>query len=60
MIVSYLFNRGVDKDKKEFLKCYNDAEEGQNSHEIEEELGYNETIELLKLIESVAVSINYI
>lgn len=47
-MIRYLLNHGVDKSKREFAACYDDAKEGQNAYEIAKDLGYNEIIDLLK------------
>lgn len=47
-MVKYLLDRGIDKNKREFPACYDDAEEGQNAYEIALEIGDQEIIDLLK------------
>ena len=47
-MVKYLLSRGVNKEKREFPDCFDDAQEGQNAYEIAVDLGFNEIIELLK------------
>lgn len=47
-LVKYLLDRGIDKNKREFPACYDDAEEGQNAYEIALDLGDQDIIDLLK------------
>ena len=47
-MVKYLLSRGVNKEKREFPACFDDAQEGQNAYEIAVDLGFNEIVELLK------------
>jgi len=47
-MVKYLLIRGIDKNKREFAACYDEAREGQNGYEIAIELGYKKIADLLK------------
>ena len=48
VMVKYLLKRGVDKNKREFAACYDDAQEEQNAYEIAVDLGYEKIVDLLK------------
>jgi hypothetical protein len=47
-MVKYLLNRGVDKSKREFAACYDEAKEGVNAYEAAVYMGNEEMMDLLK------------
>jgi hypothetical protein len=49
-MVKYLLNRGINKNKREFAACFDDAQEELNALEIAADLGYKDIEDLLKEI----------